>query len=162
VKAGRQRSAFMIQAVLCQIVPLDEICFHIFHPRNASLIYRPCPEEPGGGRKMPIRFWIYLSIEVLMMAFFATMSALLMKPDVLRNIPEPPVYVLIGIAVAGWGIMRLLGAIQRKIKKIDSEASEEANKSLLKHYKVIDRISIGFACLFLVSWVIYEIRTWVR
>ena len=105
---------------------------------------------------MAKRFWVYLICGIIAMAFFAAMSVFLLFPALLRYLPEQPSYAPYIFAATLSGVMLLIKAIERKIQKIDSD-----DKTMLKRYKVIDLVTVGFIGVFFICWLIHAIRSWI-
>lgn len=105
---------------------------------------------------MPLRFWLYLSIKVFMIIVITFVAVLSLLPSNHWILSTLPSY----FAVSIFGMALLDRVIEQKIKKVDSEADAEENKAMLKRYKVIDWITLGFFFIFLVCIAIRWVQSW--
>jgi hypothetical protein len=109
---------------------------------------------------MPLRFWLYLFLNVIVIIVFTFVAVLSLLPSNHWFFSTVPSYSGWVFNVLFFGFMLLDRVIERKIKKVDSEADADGNKAMLKRYKIIDRITTGFVCLFLVCIAIRWVRSW--
>ena len=105
---------------------------------------------------MPLRFWIYLTIKVIMIIVITFVAVLILLPSNHWILSALPSY----FAVSIFGTVPLDEVIERKIKKLDNKADAEENKAMLKRYMVIDRIMFGFYFILLFCIAIRWVRSW--
>ena len=97
-------------------------------------------------------FWAYLILGITLMAFFAVCAVFFLIPSLLRDFVKTPAGIpLILLSMVG---LVMIMAARWKIQSMKSGEGEDAGKAMLKRYKVIDRVVLGFCCLSVVSWLI--------